>query len=50
MSSTSTRWNDDEDDDDIDNDDEEADDNDDDSLGIVDSVPDIKFHFHQIRV
>ena len=50
MSSTSTRWNDDEDDDDIDNDDEEADDNDDDSLGIVDRVPDIKFHFHQIRM
>ena len=34
----------------IDDDDDEEDDNDGDSLGIVDSVPDIKFHFHQIRM
>ena len=50
MSSTSTRWNDDYDDDDIDNDDDEEDDNDDDSLGIVNSVPDNKFYFHQMRL
>ena len=50
MSSTSTRWNDDDDDDDIDNDDDEEDDNDDDSLGIVNSVPDNKFYFHQMRL
>ena len=57
MSSTSTRWNDDDDDDDIDNNDDdidndadEEDDNDDDSLGIVNSVPDNKFYFHQMRL
>ena len=50
MSSTSTRWIDDDDDDDIDNDDDEEDDNDDDSLGIVNSVPDNKFYFHQMRL